>query len=75
VSRFIIIFVLVFIFLPTKELNSWGFYAHKLANRYAVFTIPEELIGFFKKPLFVISSLPANAKVGKIMNSNNIFFI
>ncbi len=48
-SRFIIIFVLVFIFLPTKELNSWGFYAHKLANRYAVFTMPEELIGFFKK--------------------------
>lgn len=47
-SRFIII-VLVFVFLPTKELNSWGFYAHKLVNRYAVFTMPEELIGFFKK--------------------------
>ena len=27
----------------------WGFYAHKLANRHAVFTLPEELIGFYKK--------------------------
>ena len=27
----------------------WGFYAHKKANRYAVFTLPEELIGFYKK--------------------------
>jgi len=27
----------------------WGFYAHKQANRYAVFTLPEELIGFYKK--------------------------
>jgi len=25
------------------------FYAHKRANRYAVFTLPEELIGFYKK--------------------------
>ena len=48
-NRFIIIIVLAFVFLPTKELNSWGFYAHKLVNRYAVFTMPEELIGFFKK--------------------------
>ena len=30
-------------------INPWGFYAHKLANRYAVFTLPEELIGFYKK--------------------------
>jgi len=27
----------------------WGFYAHKKANRYAVFTLPEELVGFYKK--------------------------
>jgi hypothetical protein len=27
----------------------WGFHAHKRANRYAVFTLPEELIGFYKK--------------------------
>jgi hypothetical protein len=30
-------------------INPWGFYAHKKTNRYAVFTLPEELIGFYKK--------------------------
>ena len=30
-------------------ITPWGFYAHKQANRYAVFTLPEELIGFYKK--------------------------
>lgn len=29
--------------------SPWGFYAHKRANRYAVFTLPEELVGFYKK--------------------------
>ena len=28
---------------------SWGFHAHKIANQYAVFTLPEQLIGFYKK--------------------------
>jgi hypothetical protein len=27
----------------------WGYYAHKRVNRYAVFTLPEELVGFYKK--------------------------
>ena len=27
----------------------WGFYTHKRVNRYAVFTLPEELVGFYKK--------------------------
>ena len=26
----------------------WGFYSHKLANRLAVFTLPSDLIGFYK---------------------------
>lgn len=28
---------------------SWGFYGHRLINRMAVFTLPQELIGFYKK--------------------------
>ena len=28
---------------------SWGFYAHKLINRQAVFSLPPEMIGFYKK--------------------------
>jgi len=48
-KRFLVILLLILVIFPAKELNSWGFHAHKLANRYAVFTMPEELIGFFKK--------------------------
>ncbi|MGB3468851.1 MAG: zinc dependent phospholipase C family protein [Cyclobacteriaceae bacterium] len=29
--------------------NIWGFYAHKQINRLAVFTLPPEMIGFYKK--------------------------
>ncbi len=48
-KRFLVILLFIFVIFPTKELNSWGFHGHKLVNRYAVSTIPEELIGFFKK--------------------------
>ena len=43
--------VVVFLFLSSFIYASipWGFYAHKRVNRYAVFTLPEELIGFYKK--------------------------
>ena len=43
--------VALFLFLSSFLFASipWGFYAHKRANRYAVFTLPEELVGFYKK--------------------------
>ena len=47
--KLVAIILFTLLFLPTKQLSSWGFHAHKLINRYAVFTMPEELIGFFKK--------------------------
>ena len=28
--------------------SSWGFFAHKKINRLAIFTLPEEMFGFFK---------------------------
>ncbi|MFN8338050.1 MAG: zinc dependent phospholipase C family protein [Saprospiraceae bacterium] len=33
----------------------WGFYGHRLINRMAVFTLPPELIGFYKKNLDYMS--------------------
>ena len=41
----------LFLFLSSILYASipWGFYAHKRVNRYAVFTLPEELVGFYKK--------------------------
>jgi hypothetical protein len=43
--------IVLFLFLSSILLASipWGFYAHKRVNRYAVFTLPEELVGFYKK--------------------------
>ena len=34
---------------------SWGFYAHKLINRKAVFTLPQDMFGFFKEHIDYIS--------------------
>ena len=31
------------------SLFSWGFYSHRKINRMAVFTLPPEMIGLFKK--------------------------
>jgi len=47
--RIRIVVLLFFISSLSIAINPWGFYAHKRANRYAVFTLPEELIGFYKK--------------------------
>ena len=43
---FKIVAVLFFLSSILYATIPWGFYAHKQANRYAVFTVPEELIGF-----------------------------
>ncbi|RYD82678.1 MAG: S1/P1 Nuclease [Sphingobacteriales bacterium] len=31
-----------------KTANAWGFWAHKRINRIAVFTLPKEMLGFYK---------------------------
>lgn len=41
--------LIVLSFLSVTFVMSWGFHAHKIANQYAVFTLPEQLIGFYKK--------------------------
>ncbi len=49
----LLLVVLLFSVLPSMALspseNPWGFYGHRRLNRLAVFTLPPELIGFFKK--------------------------
>jgi hypothetical protein len=42
-------FFCLFLFIFSIETaDSWGFFAHKQINRIAVFTLPPELIGFYK---------------------------
>ena len=43
------IFLLFYLLIPHNELFSWGFYAHKKINRQAVFSLPPEMMGFYKK--------------------------
>ncbi|HEU5289846.1 MAG TPA: zinc dependent phospholipase C family protein [Cyclobacteriaceae bacterium] len=49
--------LLVFIFLLHC---SWGFYAHKQINRLAVFTLPGDMIGFYKKNIQYITDAAVN---------------
>jgi hypothetical protein len=46
IKTFFIVVFLVFVQLPSF---SWGFFSHKLINKYAVFLLPPEMIGFYKK--------------------------
>lgn len=41
--------LLICLLIPLGILmSSWGFFAHQRINRYAVFTLPKDLIGFYK---------------------------
>jgi hypothetical protein len=39
---------------------SWGFFAHQQINRLAVFTLPVEMIGFYKKNITFITEAAVN---------------
>lgn len=41
--------------------GSWGFYAHKLINRSAIFTLPTELAQFYKKHINLITEKAVDA--------------
>ncbi len=52
----VLIIALIVFFIPGREqAYSWGFFAHKKINRMAVFTLPEEIMGFYKKHIEYIS--------------------
>lgn len=52
--RFLLI-VLLLIPISGNHLFSWGFFAHKRINRLAAFTLPPEMIGFYKRNLNYIT--------------------
>ena len=39
---------------------SWGFFAHKKINRLAVFTLPVEMVSFYKKNIRYIEESAVN---------------
>lgn len=40
--------------------SNWGFFAHERINRLAVFTLPPEMIGFYKKNIRYITEASVN---------------
>lgn len=42
------LFIIVISFLPLGA-NAWGFFCHRLINKHAVFLLPPEMVGFYKK--------------------------
>ncbi len=53
--RVLILFVLMALF------SSWGFHAHRQINRLAVFTLPPEMIGFYKANIGFLTESAVNA--------------
>ena len=61
-NRIIIVFGLLMTILAfeVKTAYSWGFWAHKRLNRMAVFTLPPEMIGFYKIHLEYVTENSVN---------------
>src|ERR1041385_1059729 len=55
-SRFTITFCLFMLLFC----SSWGFFAHKKINRLAVFTLPVEMVSFYKKNIRYIEESAVN---------------
>lgn len=53
-------FTLVFLSVISVFLSSWGFFGHQKINRIAVFTMPIEMIGFYKKHIQYITEKAVN---------------
>ena len=50
----------LFILLLPLQGNGWGFYAHQRINRLAVFALPPEMVGFYKKHIRYITENAVN---------------
>lgn len=57
--KFFIIWTFSFLFLHTAS-EYWGFYAHSLINQQAVYSLPPELIGFYKPNIQFITEKAVN---------------
>jgi hypothetical protein len=58
--NFTLVFFLLTAWLPEGQLHAWGFYAHKRINYQAVFSLPPEMIGFYKSHIQFISENAVN---------------
>lgn len=52
--------ILILLFLSSHTSINWGFYAHKRINRLAVFTMPPDVIRFYKKHIVYLTENAIN---------------
>lgn len=62
IKVFALLFCMIF-------LTSWGFYAHKRIARLAVFTLPSEMIGFYKSNIKFITENAVNPDKRRYVDS------
>ncbi len=69
---FVLTLIAIAIFCsPDREpAYSWGFFAHQKINRMAVFTLPSEMIGFYKKHIEYISQHAVDPDRRRNMSAN-----
>jgi hypothetical protein len=53
-------YVLLVVLFAALLCSGWGFFGHKRINRYAVFILPPEMLGFYKKNLDQITESAVN---------------
>lgn len=51
---------LLLLFLPLNNASFWGFYSHSLINRLAVYSLPPEMLGFFKTNIEYVTEKAVN---------------
>jgi hypothetical protein len=62
IIKFFLTFIIICLLLTrAEEANSWGFFAHKKINRMAIFTLPPEMVGFYKQHIHYISEHAVDA--------------
>jgi len=55
-----ILFLLLILLTGMEGLHAWGFFAHRKINRLAVFSLPLEMIGFFKENIQFLTENAVN---------------
>ena len=58
IYKYLICFIVIFIataYFFQPQTYTWGFFGHKKINRMAVFTLPPEMIKFYKKNIEYIT--------------------
>jgi hypothetical protein len=53
---FLLISFCFILLLPKESVQSWGFYGHKRINRMAVFTLPPQMVSFYKQHIEFITN-------------------